>query len=335
MDSQSADGSGLGASAAHAARYLAEKALDTLTHPLSTQQRVYWLYLLTALLMAVVVYYATRRNRGERTSLFRWLFPRDVFLHSSSIVDYKFFFINRFLFAALIAPLLFSAFAVSDGTMAVISNLFGELGTRNAQWFDRVAYTMGMVLAADFAVFLGHYLQHRVPALWEFHKVHHSAQVLNPITLYRMHPVDDILVKVLALTFVGIADGVFRSFYATSPDAILLMRLNVVFAIYLLSGYNLRHSHVWLSYPPWLSRWLISPAQHQIHHSSAEHHHDRNLGLIFAFWDRMIGTLYVPRSHERIDYGLAGGEDREFRSTWQLYMRPFRSLARLSRRREA
>jgi len=29
-----------------------------------------------------------------------------------------------------------------------------------------------------------------VPFLWEFHKVHHSANVLTPITAFRVHPVD-------------------------------------------------------------------------------------------------------------------------------------------------
>ena len=34
----------------------------------------------------------------------------------------------------------------------------------------------------DFAATWAHYLQHRVPILWELHKVHHSAEVMTPIT---------------------------------------------------------------------------------------------------------------------------------------------------------
>ena len=53
-----------------------------------------------------------------------------------------------------------------------------------------IGYTLAVVLAIDLAVWLTHYLQHKVVVLWQFHQVHHSAEVLTPMTVYRMHPVD-------------------------------------------------------------------------------------------------------------------------------------------------
>jgi len=54
-------------------------------------------------------------------------------------------------------------------------------------------------------------------------------------------------------------------------------------------GANLRHSHIWLSFGS-LERWFISPAQHQIHHSSAEADRDINFGTCLAIWDRLFGS---------------------------------------------
>ncbi|MEC7028835.1 MAG: sterol desaturase family protein, partial [Pseudomonadota bacterium] len=50
---------------------------------------------------------------------------------------------------------------------------------------------------------------------------------------------------------------------------------------------------------------LISPAQHQIHHSLKPEHHNKNFGEIFAFWDWMFGTLFIPDKEETIEYGIA------------------------------
>jgi sterol desaturase/sphingolipid hydroxylase (fatty acid hydroxylase superfamily) len=38
--------------------------------------------------------------------------------------------------------------------------------------------------------------------------------------------------------------------------------------------------------PHGLSRWLIGPTHHGLHHR----HSDRHFGLYFTFWDRLCGT---------------------------------------------
>ena len=102
------------------------------------------------------------------------------------------------------------------------------------------------------------------------------------------------------------------------------MNVNVVIFAFYLIGYNLRHSHIWVSYPRWLSYILISPAQHQIHHSIDEKHWDRNMGLIFAFWDWVFGTLYVPDGYEKLEYGVKRDEPNPFNTVVEIYLKPFR-----------
>ena len=54
---------------------------------------------------------------------------------------------------------------------------------------------------------------------------------------------------------------------------------------------NLRHSHVWMRFPESVERWLLSPAQHQVHHALEAEYHDANFGTWLACWDRALGTL--------------------------------------------
>jgi creatinine amidohydrolase/Fe(II)-dependent formamide hydrolase-like protein len=50
---------------------------------------------------------------------------------------------------------------------------------------------------------------------------------------------------------------------------------------------------------------------------------DRNLGLVFALWDGLFGTLYVPKGYEKIEYGISKKEKNPFNSVRELYVLPF------------
>ena len=135
--------------------------------------------------------------------------------------------------------------------------------------------------------------------------MHHSAEVLTPLTLYRKHPVYDLLGTLLRGLLIGITTGVVLYAFFGKVNVYVIGGANLVYCAFNFVGSNLRHSHVWLSYGPVLERVFISPAQHQIHHSRAMRHRDRNYGEVFALWDWMFGTLYVPRERETLEIGLA------------------------------
>ena len=306
------------------------KVIGPFAYPWLSTQRIYWLYLVTSILLAVGVFVLRRseRQRTGGTGLFGFLFPKAVLTHPSAVVDYKFFIVNAIGFALFISPFLLASPPIAALTTQALSPPLGGAPWVTPSTAYHILYTVCMILALDAAVFAGHYLQHKVPMLWEFHKVHHSAAVLTPITVYRMHPVDDILTGVIAAITAGLVDGVFGSIYQASPVTVLLFDLNVFLFLFYFAGYNLRHSHVWLSYPAPISHVLISPAQHQIHHSSDPKHFDKNLGFIFAFWDWLVGTLYVPKEREDLQFGLDGDEHLAFDSVGALYLRPFRAVFR-------
>jgi len=55
-------------------------------------------------------------------------------------------------------------------------------------------------------------------------------------------------------------------------------------------------------------------------------HFDKNFARMFVFWDRLAGTLYLPKEREEITFGM-GGEEREFDSLWKIYTLPFKKVA--------
>jgi hypothetical protein len=127
---------------------------------------------------------------------------------------------------------------------------------------------------------------------------------------------------------VGAVQAVFNYIAGNQIQVAQVLGLNGVMFFYYLFGYSLRHSHIWISYGPIFSRLFISPAQHQIHHSRARKHWDKNLGGAFALWDWIFGTLYVPKEREQLEFGLAAEDQEQYVTVVQLYTRPFTNNAR-------
>ena len=162
----------------------------------------------------------------------------------------------------------------------------------------KICITLLITLVIDFSFFAAHVLQHRVPVLWCFHKVHHSAPVMTPFTAYRSHPVDDLTEGAIVSVLLGVFDGVLLLLLDPTISLVTIAGTNAVFLIGLAGFANLRHSHVWISWGHRLEHVLCSPAQHQIHHSTDPRHHDRNFGGLLSLWDWLFGTLITARTRE-------------------------------------
>ncbi len=274
--------------------------------PLDAEKRVFWAYLLGAAALAALVYVAQRRRGG----LLRYVFARRVWLHPSARLDYALLLAKALLRALLLGPLTVSALGVA---VAVFSALDRAFGAPAAPPLGRLAadalYTVTLFLAWDASRWWLHRLLHRVPFLWEFHKVHHSAEVMTPLTVYRSHPVEDVLFSLRGALVTGAVTGVFHYFFRGQVTAWDVLGVNGIMVAFNALGANLRHSHVWLSYGPVVEHVLISPAQHQIHHSVEPEHYERNYGSCLAIWDWLGGSLHVTRGRLRLRFGLRA-EDR-------------------------
>jgi sterol desaturase/sphingolipid hydroxylase (fatty acid hydroxylase superfamily) len=244
--------------------------------------------------------------------------------------------LNAILYAIILSPFTGLSFFISGHLQAALGTVWSPyVMTDLSPLWATIIFSIVLALIADFGMFITHYWMHRFPILWEFHKVHHSAEVLTPLTVYRMHPLDDILTVSVVGILTGIADALAHFFVSPVISVYAVYGLGVATYLFFLTGYHLRHSHIWLSYGPLLSTILISPAQHQIHHSKAKRHWDKNYGFILAIWDYLFGSLYVPKQKEAIEFGIGNGEEQLYSSPLKLYLIPFKRALRLVRKRDS
>jgi len=290
---------------------------------------LFWPFVVSAVILTLLVFaIASRPSARAFLREFREAyFTKSVWGHRSSIADYKFYFVNAILFPIIFAPAIISGGWIGRQLRDNLINQFGAV----ERWTDDVAptlvFTLVFFVLHDLGRWIAHYIQHRSKVLWEFHKIHHSAQVLTPFTNFRAHPVDLICMATVPAILTGIASGIYS--YTIGRDAayVTYYGLHIIIFAYNLIG-NLRHTHVWLSYGPVLSYVFISPAQHQIHHSTEARHFGHNVGFALAIWDWMFGTLYVPKEKETFDMGLGDGTESTFHNVTGMYFRPFNNLFR-------
>lgn len=289
--------------------------------------KIGWPYLLSSLLIAWVIFLRTKDVHGC-DSFFEYIFPRDVYRHRSAVADYK------YVAFELSTKLLFTAPLISGFSYLVYKSIHSVLPTVPGGLIVNpvtrgIVLTVAVIVITDLGFFISHYLMHHIPALWKFHELHHSAEVLTPLTVYRVHPMEDLVTGVVG----GFSTAILGVFYSAAggheTGILTIFGVNVILFGFLLFGGALRHSHVWLSYGPVMSKIFISPAQHQIHHSVDPKHWNKNYGLYFAVWDWIGKTLYVPRQHEKIQFGVPGYDPADYATIPRMYLLPFKKAGQV------
>ena len=298
------------------------KSLGYLINP---NKRIFWFYLLTSIGLAVYVFYRHTKKKDPNKNILSFLFPKENLLSKTAFVDYTFLFFNAFIKLLIIAWFSYSAKQYHYEITEWILNTFGPAPKGYSIGLLSTFYLISLLVIGDFSYYVLHFLYHKVPFLWAFHKVHHSSTALNPVTQYRIHPIELIINNLRALVVITIVNSMFdylnRGYFAPQT----YFGVNILLLTFNSWGSNLRHSHVKLTYFNWLENFLISPFQHQIHHSSQKELYDKNLGSKLAIWDRIFGTLVKSKDVEKLDVGL-GEKDKHYKSFFQNIINPFKSL---------
>lgn len=261
--------------------------------------------LLAALVIAAGVAIAKRKGRAvSLRALSRAMFPRRLLVGPSARTDFGFTLLAVFASTALFGWAVLSHLGIA----AAVAGFFGEpLKLGLSSWLAVAAMTFALWLAYEFAYWLDHMLSHKVPALWAFHKVHHSAETLSPLTVFRVHPVDSIVFYNIVAVVTGVTAGVMHWLVGAGVSPLTVAGTNALLIASIFTIKHLHHSHVWISWRGKWGRLILSPAHHQIHHSVAPEHHDRNFGETLAIFDWLAGTLHQPKAkREPLTFGVAG-----------------------------
>lgn len=211
-----------------------------------------WPMLVAALIALCVIsrrLHLRSEGRGQKArpnlkTLRRAFLPKWLITHPSSKMDACIFLINHTLiffglFSAFLTPYVFAE------TFAALVNSTGLADTKQtAGWGEQLAFMVMIVLAWDFAATYGHYLKHRVPMFWEFHKVHHSADIMTPLTAMRRHPMESVLSVFVSGSVIGLSIAVWHLVVGHGVNIVTIFGAWSGVYIWRLLGYNLRHSHI-------------------------------------------------------------------------------------------
>ncbi len=277
-------------------------------------------YLLSAGVIALLYFWLTRKK-------ITWQASKDYWLHPSALLDYAYFVVVGLLKIYFVVPLVISAKSimlwVNHFCITTFGTLYLPMVSRTSVM---LLYTVTLFVVSDFSRYWLHRAMHEQPFLWAFHKVHHSAEVLNPVTFYRVHPVENLLFGFRYSIVVGGVTGVFIYLFGAKVHLLDVLGANAFLFIFNFIGGNLRHSHIELAYPTLLEKWFISPRQHQLHHS---YHFSRfNYGGYLAIWDSIFGTLKTTAAAHQTVYGLGEKLNARYRSLSALLLQPLKEVLR-------
>ncbi len=291
--------------------------------------------LLGALLFTIGYYLHRRLARGQPISVgdfLRSIFPARILWHPSSRVDMRMWMLNGLVLASAYGWLAVSGFGCRDLTVSALSKVFGVHAP--LAWPIAPVLLISTVLellAYELAYWFGHYLFHRYAWLWEFHKVHHSAEVMTTFTELRQHPIEILAFVNLIAIATGFVFGLMSYLFGPGTGHLTLLNANILLMLFLISYGHLRHSHMWIAFTGLPGKLLQSPAHHQLHHSDSPAHWDKNLGFSLALWDWAFGTLYMPaKAREDITFGV-GPEKADYATVGSSFILPFaRSFAHIA-----
>lgn len=309
-----------------------------LTAPLRSTTDIYWVYLVSALIIGIVVAMRHKEMDNGASSGF-WNHFQSKYLskktwgHPSALLDMRYYVVNAVVFPLLFAPLALQSQTVVNFLNSWYSSVFEGASphffasSSVQEIVFKVIYTLLFFVAYDAGRFIAHSLLHDVEWLWEFHKIHHSAEVLTPFTAFRVHPIDLMVMGIFPAITTGVVTWVFHVFVSPEIGFYTLLNLHVIICLFNLID-NIRHWNVWVTYPAPLNKWFISPAHHQLHHSADQAHWGCNRGFELAIWDRLYKTILTPSNTEqKIEFGLGDEDPLSWRSLGQLYLNPFKNLA--------
>lgn len=270
--------------------------------------------------LILILIFAWLQRRPLLHTLKKTLFRKNYWWNTSTKIDYQVYALNSVLKVLLFIPFLDFSFGISRWTVKSLLKLNGDFMGLSSAPVYLVGFTVLAFLFDDFLRFFHHYLMHKIPFLWRFHKTHHSARVLTPMTLYRTHPIESATAALRNSLSIGVATGAFIFMFEAQMSLLTFFGVNVFGFVFNFLGSNLRHSHIPLAFGPF-EKIFISPKMHQIHHSRKVEHYDRNFGVSLSLWDAVVGARIFSR--ETSDQIRVGLDERHSKSVWVHLADPF------------
>lgn len=274
-----------------------------------------------------IVYYKIKHPGSTLKAALQFVAPARVYFSKSFRHDVLIYFKNIYLlagFAWLSGTTLFST--PKDITENFLIQHFGfSPAPLTSNLTVNILYSITNIIAFDIGWFLSHWAYHRVPVLWAFHKVHHSATELTPLTRSRFHIFEDIPMYSMLGASVGLNTYIFKAL-GYHPSIVTITNGFPIFMIVFSMFAILRHTNIPISWGR--LDWIFSsPVMHQLHHSSKPEHIDKNYAMNLSILDWLIGTQVLPEKNAApLKYGLSEEHDEDLNIVQLYFIQPFQDV---------
>jgi sterol desaturase/sphingolipid hydroxylase (fatty acid hydroxylase superfamily) len=154
-----------------------------------------------------------------------------------------------------------------------------------------VVQFIAIMFLTDLVQYWVHRAFHRIPALWKFHAVHHSAKSMDWMAGARMHFFEIFALRsmtAIPMVILGFTDFAMHSY-------ILLVYVHSTF-VHANLGWRL----------PIIDKILVTPRFHHWHHGIEAEAIDVNFAVHFPLLDKLFGTYHLPQDKWPIGYGVSG-----------------------------
>jgi sterol desaturase/sphingolipid hydroxylase (fatty acid hydroxylase superfamily) len=167
-------------------------------------------------------------------------------------------------------------------------------------------------LFMDLAFYYWHLANHRIPFFWRFHNVHHIDPDLDVSTAFRFHFGEIALSSaftVIEVSLIGPSPWAFAMYQ-------LAFQAEVIF----------HHSNLRLpiGFERLLSKFIVTPRMHGIHHSQVRRENNSNFGTVFTWWDRLHRTLGLNIAQDKVIIGIPAYSQPEDNRLANALLLPFR-----------
>ncbi len=230
--------------------------------------------------------------------LFPWRKDQKVF-RKDFWLDTFYMFFNFFLLNLIVLIFL------SNATAEIFNDILSLVGLKlsNFQIVDLNALPLGFgllifFLVTDFVQWNTHRLLHRVPFLWNFHKVHHSVTEMGFAAHLRYHWMEPVVYKSILYIPLAIIGGF-------NVEAVAIVHFSS------LTIGHLNHANLGWDYG--ILKYIFNnPKMHIWHHVKdlpKEAKHGINYGISLSIWDYIFRTDYVPYDGRDIELGFDGDDE--------------------------
>ncbi|MDA1013771.1 MAG: sterol desaturase family protein [Planctomycetota bacterium] len=206
---------------------------------------------------------------------------------------------------------------------AVIGLLFGTATVLTSHWavesrigllhltdgFAVGRFAAGLILL-DAWMFVWHWLNHRVPLLWRFHRMHHSDPDMDVTTATRFHLGEHVISASLRLMLI--------------PVIGLSVWQIVVYEMAVIATTHFHHANISVGRADrWLRCLVVTPDMHKVHHSRWQPETDSNFAVVLSIWDRLAQTFRLNSDPHSIAFGLDEFANERWQSIGGMLRTPF------------